>query len=235
MTRMDLLPWLDRPDSERVAEIRSLPLSKVVRDDLLAMIVGGSLRPGDRINEPDVARRLEVSRVPVREALRELESTGLVVSRKHAGVFVRELKASEIRNLYQLRAVFDGLAGLCVTERPESLRGALREQLSASIAAMRRAASLGLLQEYYRANLQFHWDIVTAADNPELESSYRSLIQKLHLSRLRNLSQARSMQASIQEHEAIAEALAAGDGARARTLLESHVNDAWSRLNKEAT
>lgn len=235
MTRMDLLPWLDRPDSDRVAEIRSIPLSRVVRDELLSLIVGGSLRPGDRINEPDVARRLEVSRVPVREALRELESTGLVVSRKHAGVFVRELTASEIRNLYQLRAVFDGLAGRCVTERAETVRDLLRVQLSSSIAAMRQASAAGDVQDYYRANLQFHWDIVTAAGNPELESSYRSVIQKLHLARLRNLSQASSMQASIHEHEAIAEAIAAGDGAQARTLLESHVNDAWSRLNKEAS
>jgi DNA-binding GntR family transcriptional regulator len=232
---MEWLPWLERPDAERVAEIRALPLSKVVRDEVLAMIVGGSLRPGDRINEPDVARRLEVSRVPVREALRELESTGLVVSRKHAGVFVRELSPVEIRHLYQLRAVFDGLAGRCVTEQSQPIRKALCERLGASIAAMRSASVRGVLQDYYRANLQFHWDIVIAAGNPELESSYRSLIQKLHVSRLRNLSQASSMQASIAEHESIAEALVVGDGDRARTLLESHVNDAWSRLNKEAS
>jgi len=232
---MEWLPWIERPDAERLAEIRTLPLSKVVRDEVLAMIVGGSLQPGDRINEPDVARRLEVSRVPVREALRELESTGLVVSRKHAGVFVRELSPVEIRHLYQLRAVFDGLAGRCVAEQPKPIRMALCERLEASIAAMRSASVQGGLQDYYRANLQFHWDIVITADNPELESSYRSLIQKLHVSRLRNLSQASSMQASIAEHEAIAEALSVGDAARARTLLESHVNDAWSRLNKEAS
>ena len=100
---------------------------------------------------------------------------------------------------------------------------------------MRNASVEGGLQDYYRGNLQFHWDIVIAADNPELESSYRSLIQKLHVSRLRNLSQASSMQASIAEHEAIAGALAVGDGGRARALLESHVHDAWSRLNKEAS
>ena len=67
---MELLPWLDSPTAGRVNEIRSVSLSKLVRDDLLAMIVGGQLQPGERINEPDVARRLDVSRVPVREALR---------------------------------------------------------------------------------------------------------------------------------------------------------------------
>jgi DNA-binding GntR family transcriptional regulator len=232
---MNLPPWIDSPDLERVAEIRSMSLAKLVRNDLLALIVGGRLRPGERINEPDVARRLDVSRVPVREALRELESSGLVVSRKHSGVFVREFSATEIRNLYELRAVLDGLSGRRAAEQDESARAMLTERLDAAMADMRSAAAQEELQGFYRANLEFHWAIVTAAGNPELESSYRSVIQKLHLSRMRNLAQREAMHGSIAEHEAIAAALDTGDADSARALLESHVTDAWSRLNKEAS
>jgi DNA-binding GntR family transcriptional regulator len=232
---MNLPPWIDSPDLERVAEIRSMSLAKLVRNDLLALIVGGRLRPGERINEPDVARRLDVSRVPVREALRELESSGLVVSRKHSGVFVREFSATEIRNLYELRAVLDGLSGRRAAEQDESARAMLTERLDAAMADMRSAAAQEELQGFYRANLEFHWAIVTAAGNPELESSYRSVIQKLHLSRMRNLAQREAMRGSIAEHEAIAAALDMGDADSARALLESHVTDAWSRLNKEAS
>lgn len=232
---MASLPWLETLNSDRATEIRSISLSKLVRDDLLTRIVGGHLQPGERINEPDVARRLEVSRVPVREALRELESSGLVVSRKHAGVFVRALEAAEVRNLYEVRGALDGLAGQRAAGLPIDQRHALRDRLEHAIDQMGAAAREGALQRYYRENLQFHWDIVLAAGNAELESSYRALIHKLHLSRLRNLAQADSMRHSIAEHQAIAHALGEGDPVVARQLIESHVNDAWTRLNKEAS
>src|SRR5690349_5519951 len=86
-----MLPWSTSGVSDTqdfVDAVRTTSLSKLVRDDLLGQILRGELPAGARINEPDVATRLGVSRVPVREALRELESSGLVVARKHAGVFV---------------------------------------------------------------------------------------------------------------------------------------------------
>jgi DNA-binding transcriptional regulator YhcF (GntR family) len=123
--------------------VRDIPLSKLVRDDMLALILKGVLVPGQRINEPDVASRLQVSRVPVREALRELESSGLVISRKHSGVFVRQLDAAEVRDLYQMRGLLDGFAGRCAARLPDAQREALLTVLEASgqrHAAGRRAA-----------------------------------------------------------------------------------------------
>ena len=106
-----MFPWPTEDASELIAGVRDISLAKLVRDDMLAMILRGDLQPGQRINEPDVAARLGISRVPVREALRELESTGLVVARKNAGVFVREPNAEEVRDLYEMRGVLDGFAG----------------------------------------------------------------------------------------------------------------------------
>src|SRR5688500_16969146 len=106
-----MLPWLTGPSPENLSTVRDVSLAKLVRDDMLAMILRGELQPGQRINEPDVAARLGISRVPVREALRELESTGLVVARKHAGVFVHEPGAKEVRDLYEMRGLLDGFAG----------------------------------------------------------------------------------------------------------------------------
>ena len=232
---MELLPWLDRPPGDRAEDLHHESLAKRVRDDLLALILAGRLSPGQRISEPDIARRHEVSRVPVREALRELESAGLVISRKYSGVFVRELDASEVRNLYEIRAVFDGLAAARAAAAGDEERRQLCERLSPSIERMRASTGADQLQAYYRANLQFHWDLVTATGNAELESSYRALIQKLHLSRLRNLARSASMLNSIAEHEMIAAAVRVGDAARARQLAESHVNDAWLRLSKEVS
>ncbi|MCW5320460.1 FCD domain-containing protein [Verminephrobacter aporrectodeae subsp. tuberculatae] len=227
-----MLPWLAEPASDHLSTVRDTPLAKLVRDDMLAMILRGELRPGEHINEPDVASRLGVSRVPVREALRELEGTGLVIARKHAGVFVREPTAGEVRDLYEMRGLLDGFAGRRAARLEDAARTALANLLDASITAMDTASDAHDVQRYYRENLRFHWAIVEAADNHALAETYRTVVQKLHLSRLRNLAQDMGMRASIAEHTRIARALRKGDVARCEDLMARHVSDAYDRLQR---
>jgi DNA-binding GntR family transcriptional regulator len=212
------------------AAVRDTSLSKLVRDEVLGLILRGDLMPGARINEPDIALRLGISRVPVREALRELESSGLVVARKHAGVFVRDLDATEVGSLYALRALLDGYVGRCAAQLGQAARTALADALDASIALMQEAADALHVERYYAENLRFHWLMVEAADNLPLAEIYRGVVQQLHLARLKNLSKDLGMQASIAEHRDIAEALREGDAARCEALLTKHVQDAHVRL-----
>lgn len=231
MTTQTVLPWLTESSTDRLSDVRDTSLAKLVRDDMLALILKGVLIPGQRINEPDVASRLGVSRVPVREALRELESSGLVVARKHSGVFVRQLAAPEIRDLYQLRGLLDGFAGRQAAQLPETEKAALLALLDDSVDAMQDAASQLNVQRYYGENLRFHWAIVEAAGNRTLTETYRGIVQKLHLSRLKNLSHDVGMQASITEHQDIVQALRQGDPARCEALLSRHVGVAFERLS----
>ncbi|MDM0025398.1 GntR family transcriptional regulator [Variovorax saccharolyticus] len=226
-----MLPWLSDLPADSLSAVRDIPLAKLVRDDMLAMILRGELPTGQRINEPDIAARLGVSRVPVREALRELESTGLVVARKHAGVFVREPDAAELQDLYEMRGLLDGFAGRRAARLGEPARIALADALDASIADMKVAFAARDVQRYYRENLSFHWAIVEAAGNHALADTYRGVVQKLHLSRLKNLSQDMGMRASIAEHVAIARALRDGDVTRCERLMARHVGDAYIRLS----
>jgi DNA-binding GntR family transcriptional regulator len=225
-----LLPWLTESSAERFNDLRDTSLAKLVRDDMLALILKGVLTPGQRINEPDVASRLQVSRVPVREALRELESSGLVISRKHSGVFVRQLDATEIRDLYQMRGLLDGFSGRCVARLPRDQREALLVLLDTSVDVMQLAATEQDVQRYYAENLRFHWAMVQAAGNRQLSDTYRGIVQKLHLSRLKNLSQDVGMQASIAEHIEIVQALRRADAVRCEALMAQHVGDAYERL-----
>jgi DNA-binding GntR family transcriptional regulator len=227
-----LLPWLTESPAGHFDTVRDVPLSKLVRDDMLALILKGVLVPGQRINEPDVASRLQVSRVPVREALRELESSGLVISRKHSGVFVRQLDAAEVRDLYQMRGLLDGFAGRCAARLPDARRETLLTLLEASVNAMLQAAAQHEVQRYYSENLRFHWAIVEAAGNQQLSETYRGIVQKLHLSRLKNLSQDVGMKASIAEHVEIVQALRDADAERCEALMSHHVGDAYQRLHK---
>lgn len=225
-----MLPWFTESSADRLIDVRDTSLSKLVRDNMLALILKGVLVPGQRINEPDVASRLQVSRVPVREALRELESSGLVVSRKHSGVFVRQLQAAEIRDLYQMRGLLDGFAGRCAAGLPDERREALLALLGNSIDAMLEAAGQHDVQRYYGENLRFHWSIVESAGNSELMDTYRGIVQKLHLSRLKNLSQDVGMQASIDEHVEIVQAIRDANAMRCEALMAHHVGDAYERL-----
>lgn len=228
-----MLPWLaPRTRAKAVDPGRAggASLAKRVKDELLALILDGALAPGQRINEPDVAARLGISRVPVREALRELESTGLVVARRHAGVFVRVLADREVADLYELRALLDGHAGARAAGSPPAARQALLRVLADFQRRMERAAAADDVRRYYAANLAFHWAIVEAARNEALAASYRGVVQQLHLARLTNLKQGLAMQSSLAEHRAIALALAAGDAARAQALQIDHVHAARARL-----
>lgn len=87
--------------------LRSPNLSETIREELVRLIVGGVLKPGDRLNEVHLAERLGVSRGPVREAARELEGSGLIVSRARQGFYVTDFTAAQILDLYEVKDWID--------------------------------------------------------------------------------------------------------------------------------
>jgi DNA-binding GntR family transcriptional regulator len=166
--------------------------------------------------------------------LRELESSGLVVARKHSGVFVRQLDPSEIRDLYQLRGLLDGFAGRQAAQLAKVPRAVLLSNLNDSIQAMQEAEKQHQVQRYYGENLRFHWLIMAATHNHAVTDTYRGIVQKLHLSRLKNLSHDVGMQASIAEHRDIVKALGQGNPQLCEALMSNHVDIAFKRLNTAA-
>lgn len=220
---------------EAFTQLKNTSLGKLVRDHLLGQIMAGILRPGQALREPELVEQLQVSRVPVREALRELESMGLVVSRKHSGVTIRELTAQEVDDLYQFRALMDSHAGRIVTQLPEAQQSELIGALLACTAAMDVAIDTDDTQAYYNANLQFHWLFIKYAGNQEIAKSYREVIQKLHLARVKNLSSKDHRVQSNAEHKQIVRALqdahaSNGGATRCTELLAQHVIKAHERL-----
>jgi len=229
------MDWMNAGvDAGAFAEIKNTSLGKLVRDHLLAQIMAGTLQPGQALREPELVEQMQVSRVPVREALRELESMGLVVSRKHSGVYIRELSAEEVHDLYQFRALMDHHAGQVVTQMPQAQRQELIEKLQPCITAMDEALEADNVQGYYNANLQFHWLFIQYAGNREIAKSYREVIQKLHLARVKNLSSKEHRRQSNSEHKQIMRALQDAHSIAGAThcaeLLSHHVINAHGRL-----
>ncbi|MFW8566370.1 GntR family transcriptional regulator [Orrella sp. 11846] len=229
------MDWLvSEVDEDDFLEIKNTSLGKLVRDQILSQILSGVFAPGQAIRESELVDQLKVSRVPVREALRELESSGLVVSRKHSGVYVRELSESEERDLYYFRAVLDSHAGRMAAQLTTEKRHQLVKSLEESTVAMDIAIKEKDPQAYYRENLLFHWHFIQYLENKEIAKVYRELIQKLHLSRLKNLSSVGYRERSNAEHKQIVESLSDANIKKqdkcCSVLLDHHVRSAYDRL-----
>jgi DNA-binding GntR family transcriptional regulator len=115
-----VFPMLPSVPEKTMAEpdaARGVPLSKVLCDQLETMILSGQMKPGERLNEQQLAQRFGVSRGPIREAVRALEGAGYVEAVTNKGVFVRQVTMAEVRELYDVRAALFGLAGRLLAER----------------------------------------------------------------------------------------------------------------------
>ena len=155
----------------------------------------------------------------------------MVESRKHTGVFVRQLSQQETADLYELRAVLDAFAGKRAAENPApKLIKALKAQLAEMDKAANNAKIAANITAYYDANLRFHWEIVSASGNAQIIDTYRGIVQKLHLARLTNLSSTVGIEASVREHRAIFDAIRLAKPADCESLMAHHVKAAKERL-----
>ncbi|WP_051237203.1 GntR family transcriptional regulator [Ottowia thiooxydans] len=227
-----LLPQI----STDFSEVRNTTLGTLVRNRLLSKILSGDLTPGQALREPEIVEELQVSRVPVREALRQLESMGLVVARKNRGVSVRTLTDKEVSDLYDFRGLLEGFAGQQMALREASERTTLATQLDLLCGEMDDAISQDDAKKYYHSNLRFHWAFIEALGNEEIENTYREITQKLHLARFKNLQDPAHRKHSNDEHKLIAAALRDGGASTepqpCAALLVAHVKQALVRLRQ---
>jgi len=146
-------------------------LREQIRELLLERILGGDLRPGDRIVELQVAQELGTSQAPVREALSELQSLGFVEHEPYRGSRVRRISEKEIAEIYPVRAALEELAA---QEAASRLDGEVAE-LETEFEAMRAAADKGDLNDLAAHDATFHRLIVEAAGNQVLLDTWRTL------------------------------------------------------------
>jgi DNA-binding GntR family transcriptional regulator len=180
---------------------------------LLDAISEGSLAPGARLTQEEIAAQLAVSRQPVLQALRLLKKDGFVLDAPGRGLLVAPLDTEWLRKVYQVRGALDALAARLAAARRFKLPPALIEQ-------GRKAARGRNVKAMIEADLAFHNAIYAASENPLIEQSAQ--LHWRHLRRVMGavLQQARQRETVWDEHEAIARAIAAGDGERAARLID---------------
>ena len=205
-------------------KIESAPdLVEQVYTSLLDAISEGSLAPGERLTQEDIAERLAVSRQPVLQALRQLKKDGFVLDAPGRGVLVAPLDPQWISKVYQVRGALDALAA--------RLAASHRFRIDPKLIEHGRKAARGRnVKAMIDADMAFHTAIYAASQNPLIEQSAHQHWR--HLRRVMGavLQSSRQRETLWNEHEAIAKAIASGDGDRAAQLIDDHSRQASDTL-----
>jgi DNA-binding GntR family transcriptional regulator len=213
--------------SAQLVKIEAAPdLVDQVYRKLLDAISDGSLAPGERITQEDIAEQLSVSRQPVLQALRMLKKDGFLADAPGRGLMVAPLDPQWVIDVYQVRGALDALAARLAAAR----RFRLDEKL---IEHGRKVASGRNVKAMIDTDMAFHNAIYAASRNPLIEQSAAQHWR--HLRRVMGavLQQAKQREAVWEEHEAIARAIAAGDGDKAARLVEQHAQRASENLAQQ--
>jgi DNA-binding GntR family transcriptional regulator len=190
---------------------------EIIVESLRRAIIEGHLRPGESLRQENLAKHFAVSRIPVREALRQLESEGWVVLQPNYGARVSTLSAEEVREIYEVRASLEVTAlRLAAPHHTAQSLEAVASILSRSHSALDQSL-------YAQHNREFHLALYAPAQRPRLFA----LIDSLHSQGERYLQLKLTMpahkQQSDDEHELIFEALRSGRIEEAVRILETHL------------
>lgn len=202
-------------------------LSNKARRKTEELILKGSLAAGAKITERDLAERLGMSRAPVREAIRELVSVGLLEQISPRQIVVRQLELTEVREIFEIREMLEARAVSLATERITTDQYNSLEKLH---LAMKTKASKGKFSDYFDLNIAFHKLIHEIASAPRLATLIDQVMRESLLFRSRGLVDEKNIRASIEEHEQLLKALRAGDGELASLLMSRHIQGGFYRL-----
>jgi DNA-binding GntR family transcriptional regulator len=200
-----------------LATLRHKTIQDFLTDTLRSRIVSGELPAGTRIDQDALAAEFSISRMPVREALRALDAEGFVTLKPHRGAVVSSLSPTEVDEIYQMRAVLEGLASrLALTHLTESHFA----QLEALLNTM---SSTSDVHKWVRCNAEFHGVIEEACGRSRLlelivrlrhqtESYVRMYVHLLH-----------GEERAITEHRRIVDACLRGDEAAVEASVREHL------------
>jgi DNA-binding GntR family transcriptional regulator len=182
-------------------------------------IIGGQYPIGSRMRERELSAELDVSRVPIREAIAQLESEGLVVTQPRRGAVVRQLTLEDIDELFDVRLSLEVLATRLAADRVRA--GASTDRLRALMATADRVTRAGDEQAIREANTALHLEIVTLSGNRLLGETMAPLVGRIRW--LFALTSDRDPAVQCREHHELCAAIEAGNADLAEALAYSHI------------
>jgi DNA-binding GntR family transcriptional regulator len=183
------------------------------------MIMNGVLHPGDRLNEVELSAALGISRAPLREAIRQLASQGLLTIVTHKGAFVPSYTAADLRDIYEVRIALEAHATRLFAEYGSADQlNELKRVLDQAAAAIKDSGS-----PVYPDDLDFHQTLIQLVGNPHLTDMATEVDQKLQLARSRSGHVPVRAREALAEHRQILHSLTKGDADGAADLMTWHL------------
>ncbi len=190
---------------------------------IAAQVASGRWPGGFTLIEADLIDHLQVARSTVREALRRLESQGLVVRGRSRNLVVRRLSRRDVTELYELREVLESHAAARAAGQFDSLPAAVKREWKARALWWKKAGVAGRVEALSEANRAFHDDIHALSGNSHLPRLLDGTLMTLFMSQFRPWMTAQSTAAASTQHVAICEAIMGTDAARASTRMREHI------------
>ena len=206
------------------AEIISIPrasLHEQVAQRLRQMLVENQIAPGAKLNERELAEVLEVSRTPLREAIKMLAAEGLVELLPNRGAIAVELTQADVLDTFEVMAGLEALSGELAAQR---ITEAELAEIRATHYEMLAAYTRRDLPAYYRLNAQIHRGINAAAKNSVLTATYNQVNARLQALRFRSNQDEAKWKQAMTEHDRMIDALGKRDAAAMRAVLGAHLD-----------
>jgi DNA-binding GntR family transcriptional regulator len=220
------MPTITKPAARIVAREQEGGDSPVIRSDrvrrqIADQIISGALRPGQELDEKKLAEAFNVSRTPVREALRQLAAASLVDWRPHQSAIVAKITPSKMVEMFEVMAELEGFCGRLAARRMTASEHANLISIHRKFRPYVQARDR---EGYHALNKTFHDAIYAGSHNQYLRTQASALYDRLAPYRAYQLKRPDALRLASQEHQAIIDAIVAGDGHTASNLLRDHVS-----------
>ncbi|MBC7604120.1 MAG: GntR family transcriptional regulator [Ramlibacter sp.] len=206
----------------KVIAIPRASLHEHVAQRLRQMLVENTIAPGAKLNERELAEVLQVSRTPLREAIKMLAAEGLVELLPNRGAIAVSLTEADVLNTFEVMAGLESMSGALAADR---ITDAELDEIKAMHFEMMAAYTRKDLSNYYRLNAGIHNAINAAAKNPVLTITYNQVNARLQALRFRSNQDGEKWKHAMKEHETMIEALSARDAKAMRDVLLTHLQN----------
>lgn len=198
---------------------KHLTLREKILENIRDAIISGSLKAGSRVSEPELAERYGISRTPIREAFRQLESEGYLTVIPRRGAIVSEFSHKDVEEFYAVKSILEGYAARCACEK---LTDKELNRLQSINERLSELADHNDIKTFFKIHSDFHDLFIKAAGNEKLRELITSVVTRFQRLRLMSLSLPGRMKISVLEHEKIIEAFRNKDGNTAEALVRKN-------------
>ena len=200
-----------------------LSASQMAAEELRDLIQAGALQPGQRVNADELAESLSISRTPVRDALQDLRTEGLVEILPRRGIFVRRISRDEVQDVYAIKTAIEPVAAAWAAERADNSE---RDQLKIHMLAFEEAGRDEDLRRCAEQVDAIHSQLFAMAHSEVLSDVYRVFHTRVRLLRSLNMGQPGRLTASLDQHRRVVDHVVAQEPQAARDVMLQHMFDA---------